>query len=336
MAGKNPTHTSGAKTQKSDSPVFQRPSIIGLIGSCLVAVVMLVVLKVADGQMFEDPEHSRLYKFTLDQAFSRFGDSDRQVPAKPKSGGQAGPQGVSPAQMQRMANFGKGGGALGGLPQGQQVAGQHRSGGSQHSHDDGGQHTKKGNDFVRTGNHAEAIKEFRLALKENPQRLQARHSLGDSLRALGRHDEAIASYREVLKHNPQYYCCYTHMGDIEKGRGNVAASEQAYAKAIDGYKQQVQSGGATAPPAKYHLAKLYYDSNRSLPEALKFAEEANAATPGTFAYLQVLAQIYEKLGRPKDAIAKYDELIKIAPKHAQYLQQQKQRLTGTVSKQSAN
>lgn len=351
MAGKNTSHTSGAGSSQGDSPIHQNPNLksspMALVASCAVALIVVIVLNVADGQMFKDPEYSGLYKFTLDQAFSRFNESDRQVPAKPASGGQRGSAnanqmaklggGMTPAEMQRMANFGKGGGGLGSLPQGRQPqAGQRQAAASQHAHDDGGPHTAKGNEFFRSGKHAEAVKEFQLALRENPKRLQARHSMGDSLKALGRNEEAIVAYREVLKENPQYYCCYTHIGDIEKARNNAAASEQAYAKAIEGYKTQVQSGGPAAPSGKFQLAKLYSDLNRNLPEALKLAEEANAATPNTFQYIQVLAQIYGKLGRTSDAIAKYDELLKIAPQHAQFIQTQKQQLTGTVSKAATN
>lgn len=351
MAGKSTSHTSGAGSSQGGSPVYQNPNLrsnsIALVGSCAVAIVALVVLITADGQMFKDPEYSGLYKFTLDQAFSRFNESDRQVPAKPGSGGQRGSVdpdqmaqmgagGMTPAEMQRMANFGKSGGGLGTLPRGGQSSAGQPQAASQHAHDDGGPHTLKGNELIRTGNHAEAIKEFQLAVQENPQRIQARHSLGDSLKAIGRFDEAIAAYQEVLKQNPQYYCCYTHMGDIEKTRNNAAAAEQMYAKAIEGYKAQIQSGGAAAPSGKFQLAKLYFDLDRDLPQALKMAEEANAATPNTFAYIQVLAQLYGKLGRPTEAAARYDELIKLAPQHAPYFEQQKQQLASIGSKTSTN
>ncbi len=347
MAGKNQSHTSGVGSHDSDAPIIRKSSVAGMLGGSLVALAMVIVFALANGQMFDDPAHSRLYEFTLSQAFSRFSDSDRQVPARPQSGGQSnslagsqmagmdpGSQGMTPAQMQQMANFGKGSGGLGALPR-QQASAQARQSAAQHAHDDGGPHTLKGNEFLRAGNHAEAVKEFQLALQENPKRLQARHSLGDSLRALKRPDEAIAAYREVLKENPQYYCCYTHIGDVEKERNNTAAAQQAYALAMEGYKKQIASGGPAAASGKFQLAKMYSDLNQNLPEALRLAEEANAATPNTFAYMQNLAQIYEKLGRKQDAIAMYDALIKLAPQHTQFLQQQKQRLNG-LSKLSTN
>ncbi|NOX58245.1 MAG: tetratricopeptide repeat protein [Planctomycetes bacterium] len=338
MAGKNPSHLSVSDSSGNSSSASKRPNIATTIGACLIGTAMLVVLAVADGQMFEDPEFSGLYKFTLDQAFSRFKESDRKVPAGPQGAPTRPSQpGRTREQMQRLANFGKSQGGLGSLPQaGRGAAGRQQPAAGQHAHDQGGPNTKRGNDFARTGNHAEAVKAYQLALQEDPTRLQARHSMGDSLRAMGRHDEAIAAYRAVLKQNPQYYCCYTHIGDVEKSRNNTSVADSAYTKAIDGYQQQVQSGGPAASTAKFQLAKLYHDLNRNLPEALKFAEEANAATPNTFAYLQILAQIYEKLGRTKDASVKYDELIKVAPQHAQYFQQQKQRLTAAAGKPSTN
>ncbi len=348
MAGKNTSHKSGAGSSRNDSSIHENSnrtaSPIALAASCVVAVVALFVVISADRQeMFKDPEFSGLYEFTLGQAFSRFDESDRQVPARPSTPVQQGSannrqvaSGRTPAEMQRMANFGKNSGGLGALPRGRQPqAGQQRAAAGQHNHDDGGPHTQKGNEFFRTGKHAEAVKEFQLALRENPKRIQARHSMGDSLKALGRNEEAVAAYREVLKQNPQYYCCYTHIGDIEKSRNNASAAEQAYSKAIEGYKTQIQSGGPAAPSGKFQLAKLYSDLNRELPAALKFAQEANTASPGTFQYIQVLAEIYGKLGRTSDAVAKYDELLKIAPQHAQYIQSQKQALTGSATNKTA-
>ncbi|HNO78514.1 MAG TPA: tetratricopeptide repeat protein [Phycisphaerae bacterium] len=352
MAGKNTSHTSGAGSTQGGSPIHRsstsKVSPLALFGSCVVAVIALVVLITANGQMFKDPEYSGLYKFTLDQAFSRFDESDRQVPAKPATGGQggsvntnqmaeAGMGGMTPAEMQRMANFGKGSGGLGSLPRSAQgQAAQRTAAAAQHAHDDGGPHTARGNELFRAGKYAEAVSEFQVALQENPQRLQARHSLGDALKALGRNDEAIAMYLEVLKQNPQYFCCYTHIGDIEKQRNNTAAAEQSYAKAIEGYKTQIQSGGPAAPSGKFQLAKLYFDLDRDLPQAVKLAEEANAASPNTFAYVQVLAQLYGKLGRTTEAAARYDELIKLAPQYAQMFEQQKQQLASIGSKTSSN
>jgi tetratricopeptide (TPR) repeat protein len=321
---------------------------LGMLAGIVVVVGVVAVFGAADGQMFEDAAFTRLYAFTLQQAYSRFDASDRQVPAQP-AGSAADPmQGVmaqgpgqsrasQPGQaqraasaqaMQRLQQFGNQQQSPITLPGG---AGQGSGRAQPRIPDDGGPHTIKGNEHLRKREYDQAIKEYQLALQENPARTLTQHSLGDALRYLQRDDEAIAAYRKVLQLNPEYYCCYTHIGDIERSRNNTAAANQAYNAAIAGYQKQVGQGGSVASAARYHLAKLYYDTDRNVSEALALAEQALQDAPDSLAHLQLLAQIYEKVGRTSDAAAMYDRLMQVSPQHAPYFQQQKDRLSGAAT-----
>lgn len=316
-------------------------TVAGLVGSVALAVGLLAFLAAADGQMFEDAEFSSLYRFTLNDAYSRFSASDKQVPAGGApidplddlmAGRNAAGQPVQPGQVpgglaDKLRRLQGGGVGQAGVPG--RAAGQGAQ--PQYVQDDGGPHMKKGSELLSTGQYEQAAAEFRLAIQENPRRTLAQHSLGDALRMLGRPDEAIAAYRKVLEINPAYYCCYIHIGDVEKARQNTAAAKQAYDSAIAAYKQQLSQGGAGAAIARYYLAKLYGDQNENLSEALAMAEQAVAESPDQIAYVQLLAQLYEKVGRTQDAVATYDKLIQLSPQHAESFRLQQQRLTQPAS-----
>lgn len=294
-------------------------------GSWLLSTLGTLVILAAIGayiateqQVVQDAEFTPLYQFTLDQAYSRFKASEQRVAlnaptdpieaiASPQAAAQQGR-----AAQQFQANR-------------QQQAAQQRAAAAS-AMDDGGPHTKRGNDLMQAGKYDEAIAAFKLALAENPQRILTRHAMGDALRYSQRHDEAIAVYREVLQQNPNYHCCYTHIGDIEKARNNLDAAKAAYAMAERGYTQQLEQGGPTASAAKYHLAKLYADQDKNLAQALVFAQEVAEGQPDQIAYQQLVAQIYEKLGRSSDAIAIYERLSTVNPQYTGFFRQQVQRL----------
>lgn len=294
--------------------------IFSTVGT-LVVLGAIGLYVVTEQQVVQDAAFTPLYDFTLKQAYSRFQESEKRVAlnapsdpieamASPQAAAQGMPQNRAAQQQaaqQRAA---------------QQRAAQQRAAAT--AMDDGGPHTKRGNELLQTAQYDQAIAAFNLALAENPQRITTRHSLGDALRYAQRHDEAIVVYREVLRQNPQYYCCYTHIGDIEKARNNLQAAQTAYAQAERGYTQQLEQGGPMASAAKYQLATLYLAQDKNLAQALVFAQEMVAAQPDQAAYQQLLAQVYVKLGRRAEAIAIFETLANSAsnPQHATYYKQQ--------------
>jgi tetratricopeptide (TPR) repeat protein len=323
-------------------------------------VLIVAVLVRADAGMFEkDAEFSSLYNATLQDAYSRFSASDKKVPAGgpvDEIGGNTMPQ-VSPAQMagtrpapgaamggQRPAgtmpmpgaaapagsglNFKQQSemaalrGNAGGVPAGVQPAA------AQHVHDDGGPHSKRGNELLAQAKYDEAIAEFRLALQENPNRAQAQHSIGDALRYQGKHAEAIASYDAVLKQLPTFHCCYVHIGEILAAQGRSEEAQAAFNKAIEGYKQDLSAGGPQASVAAYHLAKLYVDQNRNIDEALVLAGQAVQAAPNQPAYLHLLARCNERAGRKEEAIKITDQILQLNPENIQIYQTYRNQLMG--------
>ena len=321
-----------------------------IIGGDLLTVGVIALLAAADARMFEDAEFSPLYDATLKEAFNRFKQSDRKVPAR---------GGASPAYDPGAAARGLG--VQGQVAQGSNAAMiqrrqmQQRNSAMQRSMlnqsqanrqqmgppapgmgapraqvpaiGDGGVHTRNGNQFLANKQYDKAIAEFRLALQENPNRPLAQHHIGDALRYKGQHREAIAAYEEVLKISPSYYCCFTHIGDIQSTHlKDAAAAEAAFAQGVRGYRQQIQAGGPQGTLSKYHLGKFFADHKRNLPEAQQLAEQAIAETPDQPVYLLLLAQIYENTGRKQDAIALMDKALQSNPTSPEVYKHYKEHL----------
>jgi tetratricopeptide (TPR) repeat protein len=308
----------------------------GVVFFGVVSVGVLAVLAVADGQMFRDAAFSDLYRFTLEQAFSRFDASDQQVPAGGSKAAAAGASDPMEAIMVAQPRMGTpaGGGRtnpMGGMQQGQQyvmnpMAGAGQQAAQPQNTAGTGPHMDKGKTHLSTNQFDKAVEEFRLAVRDNPADQIALHSLGDALRGAGKLDEAISTYRQVLAINSAYYCCHTHIAEIARTRGDASTARTEYGAAISGYKEMLTQGGPIASNARYHLAKIYHDTDQNLDEALELATQSAAENVDQFAYLQLLAQIYEKLGRKPDAIAAYEQLKKTNPQFATMFDAQIQRL----------
>jgi len=328
---------------------------LGLLGGGVLAVLLIVVLAIADAKVFEkDAEYSSLYKATLAEAHSRFKAADKRVPAKPpmdEFGGAAGPQTPTPVggvggpnaalQLQQQRAMQGASGmtpGVGGRSTFQNFAGQNApphlaapaSGGvgQAHAHDDGGIHLKQGGDLLARGMLDQAIAEFRLALQENPSRHLAQHYIGDALRAQGKIEEAVAAYRKTLEMNPSYYCCHVHIGEMLTTAGKTSEAEEEFGKAVTGYRQQVSEGGPQAGVAAYHLAKFYVDRQRNAAESIVLAEQAVSAAPNQAVYLHLLARSYELAGRKSDAVSTIDRAIQLNPEHVEHYKNYRAQLLG--------
>lgn len=308
---------------------------LAVIGGGLLLVGVIALLAVADARMFEDAENSKLYESTLKEAFNRFKESDRQVPAGGRAGVDPGAEALGLAAANPAAASGQPNAAR--MQQLRQLMAQQRSGTPnnaaqaahrQAQHDDGGTHMKQGNQLLMNKQYDRAIVEFQLALKENPNRPLAQHHIGDALRFQGKHEEAIKAYEAVLKISPTYYCCYTHIGDIYTQMKKPDKAEEAFAKCVEGYRKQIKEGGPQGTISKYHLARFFMDHDRHKNEALTLAEQVAAESPNQPVYLHLLAQCYEAAGRKKDALNAIDKAIQLNPNTPELYQYYRQRLTG--------
>ncbi len=300
---------------------------LGAVGGGVLAVGLVAVLAIADASRFEDAEYSPLYKATLEDAYSKFKESDRKVPAK--GGDNAAEAMIAPAQGQPagMGQMPAMGGRAAWKPGAAGSPGMAAAGSVPAAPvDDGGVHMKLGNEHLAKGEFPQAIEEYRVALQENPERSLAAHQIADALKYSGRYDEAVAAYLDVIKKFPTYICCYTHIGDIYRDRKEMTKADEYYDKATGDYIAQIKGGGQQGVIAKFHLAKLYIDRGRNQPEAVTLSESLVAEASDQAMYFQLLAQSYEAVGRKQDAVAAIEKAIKLNPPNVEMFEQYRQRL----------
>jgi tetratricopeptide (TPR) repeat protein len=77
-------------------------------------------------------------------------------------------------------------------------------------------------------NHAEAIAQFRLALKGRPDYPNAQYNLARALAKTGMYDEAFENYRQILAELPQDTDVRNELGELYLARGRFAEAIEQF------------------------------------------------------------------------------------------------------------
>jgi tetratricopeptide (TPR) repeat protein len=143
--------------------------------------------------------------------------------------------------------------------------------------DDAGAHNSFGNVLAQQGRHEEAVRQFEEALRLKPGYAGALNNLAISCKKLGRIGEAIAHYREAIRMQPDSVEAINNLAWIlaaqpeAKFRNGTEAVELA-TRACELTKYQ-------NPIALATVAAAYGEAGK-FPEAISFAEQAQALTAG--------------------------------------------------------
>lgn len=95
------------------------------------------------------------------------------------------------------------------------------------------QHFNRGLDFASRNRHDEAIKEFKIALKYNPESAELHNNLAVSLSAIGSVRRAIKEFEEAITLNPNDALPHHNIGVELHKKGS-------YKKAIERYKMAIE------------------------------------------------------------------------------------------------
>ena len=97
----------------------------------------------------------------------------------------------------------------------------------------------RGSFDLRNGHSAEAVENFKAALKRRPQIWDIdayEDCLANAYLELGRLDEAIAEYERILKLNPNYPLVHYHLAEAYKRKGQPDRARAEYEQFLQVWK----------------------------------------------------------------------------------------------------
>jgi len=181
-------------------------------------------------------------------------------------------------------------------------------------------------DYVLLNDYNDAARYLELALKMDPEDLEARYHLGRVRYQQNQFDAAIDAFQHVLERDPANLKAQENLALSFEARNQIDAAIAAYRKAID-LDQALRShsdqpyldfGSLLAksnrigeaipllvraseiapqdPKVRYELAKAYFDSGQ-FAAARKQAEEATRLNPNDSSGHYLLGRIYQRLAQ---------------------------------------
>jgi tetratricopeptide (TPR) repeat protein len=159
----------------------------------------------------------------------------------------------------------------------------------------------------REGRTAEAVSDFKEALRMSPDHLIALNNLGSAYRQMKRWDEARTTYERALQFGP-------NDADANYGLGMVFAQLDDTARAFELLQRALKARSAY-PEALNNLGILYLRTQRRDQAVASFEESIRVAPEFDQAYLN-LARVYALEGARDKARAVLDDLLKQHPGHS--------------------
>lgn len=175
---------------------------------------------------------------------------------------------------------------------------------------------------LTTSDREKAVAAYRAAIAARPKYPEAQLGLARVLLAMNNFDEALNAVKEARKARP----AYAEASAIE---GRIYVEESDEAKAIAAFKRAIVEGKNFQPEAQTGLGLLYKTKAEiAAGEGDYEAEEANyllaanhfkkaiaqlGGAPDAITIYQFLGLAYEKMKKPAEAIAVYEEFLKVFP-----------------------
>src|SRR5580700_2471277 len=159
-------------------------------------------------------------------------------------------------------------------------------------------------ELARHGDNAEAIKNYRAALKIDPRLPGLHFEIAEMLRNssdAANLEEAESEYKAALELNPLDEQSESGLGDIAARRNDLKEAHERYTKAV-----QLQPGD---PEASIGLAKVLMSMDR-MEEAEGLLKHALQLDPTSAVAHFRLSTVYRRMGRPEDAKHEIEEYQK--------------------------
>jgi tetratricopeptide (TPR) repeat protein len=165
-------------------------------------------------------------------------------------------------------------------------------------------HQAMAHELAKQGHTAEAIENYRAALKINPQVPGLHFELAEMLRTVSNpaaHEEAESEYKAALEANPLDEQSEIRLGDIAAQKNDLKEAFDRYSRAI-----QLQPGD---PEASIGLAKVLMAMDQP-QKAEPLLVHAIALDPTSAVAHFRLGTVYRELGRTEDAKHEIEEYQK--------------------------
>ena len=188
-------------------------------------------------------------------------------------------------------------------------------------------------DAMRQGDFATAVQGFSAVVKQVPTFAEAHLNLGLALEEQGKHDEAIHSFQKAITLKPRLRganlflgISYYRLNDFDQSLTAIKKETTASPKDANAWmwqgvvelaKNQPEQAAAAldkaAQLAPDNVDILYHRGQAHLLVSKNSYNEMFKADPKSWRVHQVMAQANAEAERPMDAIAEYQEAIKLAP-----------------------
>jgi tetratricopeptide (TPR) repeat protein len=168
----------------------------------------------------------------------------------------------------------------------------------------------------------QAVEAYRRATKARPNYPEAYVAIARQLSEMGELEEALDAIRSAKRFRPGYAEASAVEGRIYREMGEEA-------KAIAAFKRSIAEGRGFQPEAHTGLGLLYKDKAETHGSAGEFSEETAAyaeasknlriairqlsGAPEASVIYQLLGLVYERQNRNKEAIAVYEEFLRLYP-----------------------
>jgi tetratricopeptide (TPR) repeat protein len=166
--------------------------------------------------------------------------------------------------------------------------------------------------FYLNGNSVdEAVKYLNKSLSLNPRHFLAWNALGLARSMKGDLQEAAAAFQKSLEVNPQFTEARNNLGTIYQELDFVDKAEQEFKRALE------DPNYASRELPYYNLAHLYFLMDR-IDEAYENVQRAIQIKKRLAMAQNLKGLILEKKGDLADAIAAYEQAVKLVPNEASF------------------
>ncbi len=147
---------------------------------------------------------------------------------------------------------------------------------------------------------------YRDTIKLRPSHAAAHVGLARVLLDLNKYNDALDEIEAARKARPVYPEASAVEGRIHREAGSDA-------EAVASYRRSIREGGGFQPEAHVGLARVLEDKGQFAEAVVELRKALDQLSDSEPVIYQMLGAAYERLEKPKDAVAAYEKYLQLAP-----------------------